>query len=122
MGPHDPAVAAPDFLGLELALAERRSSAVVGGFAALLHEGFVEFGASGRRWDRTTILQLLAEPAAAEVTIDDFDVVPLADGVRLVTYRATVGGRRSVRSSIWVRRHRRWQLRFHQGTRTETEG
>jgi hypothetical protein len=120
--PLDPSVAEPDFLGLELALAERRSAGVVGGFAAVVDEAFVEFGASGRRWDRRTILQLLAEPGDAEVTIDDFDVLPLAEGVRLVTYRASTRGRRSLRASIWVRRRGRWRLRFHQGTRIESEG
>jgi hypothetical protein len=85
--PHDPAAAGPNFLELELALAERRSAT-----------------------------------KGAAVTIDDFDVAPLADGVRLVTYRATAGGRRSMRASIWVRRRGRWRLRFHQGTRAETEG
>jgi hypothetical protein len=96
--PHDPAAAEPDFLELELALAERRSAAVVGGLAGLIDEAFVEVGASGRRWDRAAIHQLLAATKGVAVTIDDFDVAPLADGVRLVTYRATAGGRCGRRS------------------------
>ncbi|HSK53551.1 MAG TPA: DUF4440 domain-containing protein [Clostridia bacterium] len=122
MEPHDPAAADPDFRGLELALAQRRPSAVAGGFEALIDEAFVEFGASGRLWDRPAVLALLAEPPRVEVMIDRDEVVRLADDVRLVTYRATLNGRRSLRSSIWVRRDGRWRLRFHQGTRTETWG
>lgn len=118
--PHDPAAAEPDFLGLELALAQRRPSAVAGGFEALIDEAFVEFGASGRPWDRAAVLALLAEPREDEVTIGGLEVARLASDVRLVTYRITLNGRLSLRSSIWVRRDGRWWLRFHQGTRTES--
>jgi hypothetical protein len=120
--PHDPAADEPDFRGLELALAERRPAAVTGGFEALIDAAFAEIGAGGRQWDRPAVLALLAEPRDAEVTIGGLDVARLADDVRLVTYHVTLDGRRSLRSSIWVRRDGRWRLRFHQGTRAESGG
>jgi hypothetical protein len=46
------------------------------------------------------------------VSIEGFEVARLADEVALVTYHA--GGAR--RSSVWVRRAGRWQMRFHQAS------
>jgi hypothetical protein len=47
--------------------------------------------------------------------LDDFAATEVAEDVVLVTFR--LGGERpSERSSIWIRRDGRWQVRFHQGT------
>jgi hypothetical protein len=115
----DPTADEPDFLALELALAQRRPALVAGGLEALIDEVFVEFGASGRLWDRPGVLALLAEPGHVEVAIAGLEVARLAAEARLVTYRLATDGRRSLRSSIWIRRQGRWLLRFHQGTRID---
>ena len=86
--------------------------------ARLLHPDFVEYGASGRIWDRRSIIEALAADPGISSHASDVEAVRLADDVTLVTYR--VGGEReSLRSSVWVHDPGAgWRLRFHQGTRT----
>ncbi|MGN6688708.1 MAG: DUF4440 domain-containing protein [Actinomycetales bacterium] len=85
---------------------------------ALLHPDFVEFGASGRVWDRASIVSALAEDPTVSGESTDFRTAPLADNVVLLTYRVT-GEPGSLRSSVWVRdANAGWRLRFHQGTRS----
>ena len=56
--------------------------------------------------------------------LSDFEARLLAPGVALVTYkttrRASPGQPASaaLRSSLWVERENRWQVIFHQGTKT----
>jgi hypothetical protein len=107
---------AAELLRLERALAERDPTGIDGGLADLIADDFLEIGRSGRTWTRATILELLAEPPAGPVPIDEFAISALAEGVVLTTYR-TPGTRRA---SVWVRRADRWQIRFHQGTPTGT--
>ncbi|WP_413991060.1 DUF4440 domain-containing protein [Labrys okinawensis] len=92
--------------------------------AALLHDGFVEFGRSGAVYDKTGVIAALAaetsEPAAARLA-QDFQIKLLSEAVALVTYvtvREIEGGAelRSRRSSIWTLAGGRWQMIFHQGT------
>ena len=92
----------------------------------LLHDSFVEFGRSGKRYDKPDILeQRPAESSPKAMWSQDFELVELADGVALLTYRsAFVDGdgdlyRFSLRSSLWQRTQRGWQMRFHQGTATD---
>jgi ribonuclease HI len=81
----------------------------------LLHDGFVEHGASARIWTKSEILDdLEADPAFAGAA-SNVTAVALATDVVLVTYEIT-GPRPSLRSSVWVHDGGRWRLRFHQGT------
>lgn len=83
---------------------------------ALLHPDFLEFGASGRRWDAASMAELLMQPAAAS-RASDLVPVRLAGDVVLLTYTAHQPERVSLRSSVWLRHPERgWVLRFHQGT------
>ncbi len=85
---------------------------------ALLAPEFVEFGASGRVFDRDAIVATLAAggPQAAQQT-RRFRVQPLAPGAALTTWRIRRDdGSQTLRSSVWQRRDGRWQLLFHQGT------
>jgi glyoxylase I family protein len=100
-----------ELLRLERALAERDPSGVDGGLMSLVATDFVEIGRSGRTWTRESIREVLEGPLAA-VPLEAFEVAMLADDIALATYR-TPGAKRS---SIWVRRDGRWQIRFHQGT------
>ena len=109
-----------ELLELERALAVRDGSGLPGGLATLIAPDFVEFGQSGRRWDSAGIVALLATAHSGSVAIrlQDATVERLADDVVLVTYRLAVPGQPATnRSSVWLRRDGRWQLRFHQGTR-----
>ena len=102
-------------LRYEAALAARDAEGIEGGLMSLIADDFIEFGRSGRVWTRDSIREPLEGPPAAPVPIDRFEVAELGDDVALVTYRGALANR----SSVWVRRDGRWQLRFHQGTPTE---
>jgi hypothetical protein len=83
----------------------------------LLHEDFLEFGASGRMWNRHQIAAALAEDPEVAGQPVDVEGDELADGVVLVTYRLE-GPSPSLRSSIWLRGPSvQWTLRLHQGTK-----
>ncbi len=110
-----------ELLRLERALAERDGTAVEGGLAGLLEIGFVEFGASGRRWDRESIIAHLATSPRRSVEITGFEVHAVAPDLAVATYEAIEGSgttdeRHSGRTSVWLRRDGRWRMAFHQGT------
>ncbi|MGW6203784.1 nuclear transport factor 2 family protein [Streptomyces sp. NPDC055089] len=86
---------------------------------ALLDPGFTEFGASGRRYDRTTILAVTSavdesDPEPSAVT--GMAGVLLAPGLVHLTYTSERNGRRFRRSSLWRRSDSGWRMYFHQGT------
>jgi ribose 5-phosphate isomerase B len=115
--------AAREILALEAALARRDESVVPGGFEALIAPDFVEFGSSGRVWDRPGILEALAKRGDGEMVVQDLSVRPLDGDVVLATFATTetspgAASRRRLRSSIWQRRGDSWTLRFHQATPT----
>jgi hypothetical protein len=82
----------------------------------LLAGDFEEFCPTGRVSNRQqTIDDMLAcHPRAA--TIHHYFVTRLCDTAALSTYRLTTPSAVTHRSSLWVFRDERWQLRFHQGT------
>jgi hypothetical protein len=89
---------------------------------ALLGEEFVEFGSSGRVFDRAAAIALVSGQAAFHSRLDKFSVRALAPEVALTTYRLSAWSesedqaRVTLRSSVWVHRAGRWVLVFHQGT------
>src|SRR5215210_3512290 len=91
---------------------------------ALLADEFIEFGSSGRIFDRAAIVATLPGQPCFNSRIDDFVVRILSPQVALTTYRLAVWStsegqsRVTLRSSVWVHRGSRWLLTFHQGTPT----
>lgn len=104
-----------ELLRLETALASRDPAGVEGGLMSLIADDFLEFGQSGRTWTAGSIREALDVPSGESAVIEGFEVAELAESVVLVTYQ-TPGQPPVNRSSIWVRRGGRWQVRFHQGT------
>ena len=95
----------------------------------LLHPAFVEFGRSGRRYDRADVMdEFSSRGEPGRIHADDFSMSELADGVALLTYTSShvdANGahyRYTLRSSLWVRMQVGWQLRFHQGTPADVSG
>lgn len=92
----------------------------------LLADDFVEFGRSGRVYDRQQTIEALSaevdRDASIERTARDFRISLLTQGVALLTYRSTRRSAasesvvHSLRSSIWKLTDGRWQMVFHQGT------
>ena len=92
----------------------------------LLADDFVEFGSSGRVFDKqSTIEAMQSSPAEETHAIDNCRVVSLSEDTALLTYTCEVSSaagerlRKSNRSSLWIRSGTGWQLKFHQGTIAE---
>ncbi|MDM9615522.1 DUF4440 domain-containing protein [Kosakonia cowanii] len=89
----------------------------------LLHEAFFEIGRSGRRYDRSQVVDaLINDEPGDEIHAEDFAVTVLSEGCALLTYRSfTLNAqgdiaRPTLRASIWIKTGEAWQMQFHQGT------
>lgn len=112
----DEAAVTRDVVARERALLDPAVRADPVAVEALLAPDFVEYGASGRVWDRDGIIGALAATPLVGGEAAGFDGRLLSDRVVLVTYRID-GVRPSLRSSVWVQDDTgTWCLRFHQGT------
>jgi hypothetical protein len=89
---------------------------------ALLAEEFIEFGSSGRVFNKQQIINTLTAESPVRLSLNDFKALPLGPDVVLTTYRAVRYGAPgeqpvySLRSSVWRMLDGRWQIVFHQGT------
>ncbi|MFE9406941.1 DUF4440 domain-containing protein [Streptomyces sp. NPDC006530] len=96
---------------------EVRASAELLG--AQLHPDFVEFGSSGRRYDRTDVIVALTEEGARPappITASRMTGVRLAPDVVHLTFDTDHNGRLAHRSSLWRHTEDGWVLYFHQAT------
>ncbi|MEU6122914.1 DUF4440 domain-containing protein [Streptomyces sp. NPDC047123] len=112
-----PAVEAAIEAELRLLDPEVRASPAL--FGALLHPEFTEFGASGTRWDRASIVRVLTgrpDPGGRPTTTSGMRGVQLAEDLVHLTFDTDSNGRRAHRSSLWRRTEDGWRLWFHQGT------
>ena len=85
---------------------------------AMLAPEFVEFGASGRVFDREGIVATLAaESPRVARQARGFKLRLLAPGAALTTWRVTRDdGIETLRSSVCQQQDGRWLMIFHQGT------
>ncbi len=89
----------------------------------LLHPDFVEFGSSGRVWDKPAVIAALTDNPGSAPAVSDLRAERLDADVVLVTYRAHhQGAAASLRASVWVRCAQGWRVRFHQGTVRPNDG
>ena len=94
---------------------------------ALLADDFLEFGSSGRIYNKQQVIAALQPESPTTISITDFYTKVLAPNVVLVTYQAMRSGStetvavRSLRSSLWRFMDGRWQIVFHQGTSLPAE-
>lgn len=95
--------------------------------AGILAEDFVEFGWSGRTYQRSDLIGNRDPNTSIRATLPlrDFWARYLADDLVLVTYVSEEHHNRQRRhgnrSSIWTRSAEGWQLRFHQATPTTVD-
>jgi hypothetical protein len=84
----------------------------------LLTEDFIEFGSSGRTYNKQQVIDGLANESLVQMTLMNFKVKLLAPDVALSTYRVVKHKdmKYSLRSSIWKLKEGKWQMVFHQGT------
>lgn len=88
-----------------------------------MREAFFEIGRSGRRYDRSQVVDALINDAPEDkIHAEDFAVTVLSEGCVLLTYRSFTFdaqgemARPTLRASIWFKTGEEWQMRFHQGT------
>nr|WP_296769540.1 DUF4440 domain-containing protein [Rhodococcus sp. (in: high G+C Gram-positive bacteria)] len=98
----------------ELQTAECRSNSAR--VQELLADDFTEVGASGRRWHRQSILDLLANESGAAIEVHGLTGRIIDDGHILTDWESRRGDNRAQRSSLWRLTSARWQLVHHQGT------
>lgn len=89
-------------------------------FERMLAPEFWEVGASGRRYSREYILEVLEErlesPPEDIWQVEDFHCVEIAANHYLATYTLLQGPRMTRRATIWRRSADGWQAVYHQGT------
>lgn len=92
----------------------------------LLHEDFLEFGRSGGVHARADTVDALGSEGLSPCLVSEgFALARLGPDSALLTYRSAsrsedgTVGRHTLRSSVWLRTARGWQMRFHQGTPTQ---
>lgn len=92
---------------------------------SLLADDFIEIGSSGISYTKLQVIETLQkETEELQFSIEDFESKVLAPGLALITYRLTAwhinnkSSNSSLRSSIWRLQEGRWQLVFHQGTKS----
>ncbi len=95
-------------------------------FEKMTVDDFWEVGASGRRYSRSAVLDVLekryATPYADVWETTGFHCRKLAPDVYLLTYTLVQDHkRRTRRSTIWQRTSEGWQIVYHQGTLVQDE-
>jgi len=90
----------------------------------ILHNDFLEIGASGRTYNKEQTIDLLSKESNISSVATDFRFLQVAEGVALLTYSLKTvspdtGTRYSIRSSVWKLENDNWKLVFHQGTQTD---
>ncbi len=98
---------------------------------SVLADNFIEFGKSGRRYNKTTTIAALLEEGGANAVpiksleMEDIEFFQLSEDVVLLAYALKSSQKASdaiptLRSSVWRRINLNWQLVFHQGTPAAT--
>ena len=109
---------------LEVSLLTPAVRASVEKLNVLLADDFREFGSSGEIYSKQDILEQLPKAtqiARVEFSVSDFQVQQLAEDIILATFttdKISSDNSRAVslRSSIWRKTGKSWQMVFHQGT------
>jgi hypothetical protein len=92
----------------------------------LLADEFIEFGSTGRIFNKKQVIEALQMEAPQQLSLTEFKTINLAPEVILTRYIAVKqeqDGQKvySLRSSLWKLIDDRWQMIFHQGTVTKPE-
>ncbi|GLQ99662.1 nuclear transport factor 2 family protein [Dyella mobilis] len=89
-------------------------------FEAMTEADFWEVGASGRRYSRSYVLDVLEErsrhPVEDTWETSDFHCREIAADNYLLTYVLRQGERITRRATLWRRTAQGWKIVYHQGT------
>ena len=87
----------------------------------LLSDEFIEFGSSGKIYNKTDAITSIKIEEPNSIDINNFKASGIEKESVLVTYIAEKRNKdnkilnRSLRSSIWKKNNGKWQMLFHQG-------
>ena len=79
----------------------------------LIADDFVEFGKSGKVWNKGDILASLPLQCEAQYEIANFRVIFETLNIVCVEYKLSNSGEISLRRSIWKFIDKRWQMVLH---------
>lgn len=86
----------------------------------ILSEEFIEFGSSGKTYNKKEIIKSLQNENTPRMSLTSFKRIQLCKEYYLVTYKAVKEDENekiySNRSSIWKKEKEKYQIIFHQGT------
>ena len=88
----------------------------------LIADEFIEIGATGKKWDKGSIVRELLKEENIEINTSNFTVRELSEDLRLAMYLSVKINKsdkteiKSIRSSIWKFIDGNWKIIFHQGT------
>jgi hypothetical protein len=89
-------------------------------YESMIEETFWEVGASGRRYSRDFVLDVLEkrakDPQEDKWITKDFYCLEIAENNYLLTYTLILGERITRRATIWRRHESNWKIVYHQGT------
>ncbi len=89
-------------------------------FEAMTEPGFWEVGASGQRYSRAYVLDVLesryGKPHDYDWRTEGFHCAEIAPDNYLLTYTLHQGERVTRRATLWRRRGTEWKIVYHQGT------
>lgn len=92
-------------------------------FEEMTDPSFWEIGASGRRYSRDEVLDVLEQrfknPAEDLWETENFDCREIAENNYLLTYTLIQGKRITRRATIWRWTGESWKIVYHQGTIVE---
>jgi|SRR5271167_3849722 len=92
-------------------------------FESMTDANFWEVGASGRRYSREYVLDILEnrapDPEEASWEMRDFQCREIAAENYLITYTLLQGVRVTRRATLWRKTPAGWKILFHQGTMVE---
>lgn len=89
----------------------------------LIADDFFEIGASGKIYDKKSILSRLPleQNDAPLGKVINFETYQISENLIRANYTLEEKTRRTLRTSIWKRQHNNYQMIFHQGTKCEIE-
>ncbi|MQR00702.1 nuclear transport factor 2 family protein [Glaciimonas soli] len=93
-------------------------------FELMTDAEFWEVGASGRRYSRAHVLDILEERYGQSIEenweTQDFFCQEVAPDTYLLTYTLLQGSRTTRRATLWRRTTGEWKIVYHQGTVVES--
>ena len=85
-------------------------------FDSIERQTFRDFDIVISDHSKDDVIEWLVTESPFSYEVSEFETDKLSETVVLATYKINMKNSLSMRSSIWVMKDDRWQLRFHQGT------